>query len=113
RQLPAGHPARELRLAPLGLHARSHQHQRRPLLLVHHRRVSARCLLGPRAPQVGVRRTTMERKQRAATLSWVFLAILAAGLVLVNALGHMTNKRIDATKNEQFTLSQGSARLVR
>lgn len=55
----------------------------------------------------------MERKQRAATLSWVFLAILAAGLVLVNALGHMTNKRIDATKNEQFTLSQGSARLVR
>jgi hypothetical protein len=54
----------------------------------------------------------MERKQRAASLSWAYLAVVAAVLVAVNALGWMVNKRFDATKSERFTLSKGSANLV-
>src|SRR6185503_18112088 len=55
----------------------------------------------------------MERKTRAATFSGVFLAIVAGIVVLVNVLSYGAHKRFDVTKSERFTLSQGSARLVR
>ncbi len=55
----------------------------------------------------------MERKTRAATFSGVFLLVVAAIVVLVNVLSFGAYKRFDVTKSERFTLSQGSARLVR
>jgi hypothetical protein len=55
----------------------------------------------------------MERKQRAATFSGLILVIVAAVLVVVNVLAFGANKRFDMTKNERFTLSKGSGRLVR
>jgi ABC-type uncharacterized transport system involved in gliding motility auxiliary subunit len=55
----------------------------------------------------------MERKQRAATFSGLILVIVAAVLVVVNVLAFGANKRFDMTKNERFTLSKGSANLVR
>jgi ABC-type uncharacterized transport system involved in gliding motility auxiliary subunit len=54
----------------------------------------------------------MERKARAATLSGVLLVVMAVVLVLVNALAYAKNGRLDMTKNERYTLSKGSARLV-
>lgn len=55
----------------------------------------------------------MERKTRAATFSGVFLAVVAGIVILVNVLSFGAYKRFDVTKSERFTLSQGSARLVR
>jgi ABC-type uncharacterized transport system involved in gliding motility auxiliary subunit len=55
----------------------------------------------------------MERKTRAATFSGVFLLIVAAIVVAANVLSFGAYKRWDVTKSERFTLSQGSARLVR
>jgi hypothetical protein len=55
----------------------------------------------------------MERKSRAATMSGVFVAIIGVVLILVNVLAYAKNGRLDMTKNERFTLSEGSARLVR
>lgn len=55
----------------------------------------------------------MERKTRAATFSGIFLLIVAGIVVLVNVLSFGAYKRFDVTKSERFTLSQGSARLVR
>lgn len=55
----------------------------------------------------------MERKAKAATLSGVLLLGLGAVLVLLNVLAYGCNKRLDMTRNERFTLSKGSARLVR
>jgi ABC-type uncharacterized transport system involved in gliding motility auxiliary subunit len=55
----------------------------------------------------------MERKTRAATFSGVFLVIVAAIVVAANVLSFGAYKRWDVTKSERFTLSQGSARLVR
>jgi len=54
----------------------------------------------------------MERKQRAASLSGIYLAVVAVAIVLVNIISWSANKRIDVTKNERFTLSKGSANLV-
>lgn len=54
----------------------------------------------------------MERKQRAARLSGVYLAVVAIAIALVNVIGWNLNKRVDVTKNERFTLSKGSANLV-
>jgi ABC-type uncharacterized transport system involved in gliding motility auxiliary subunit len=55
----------------------------------------------------------MERKQRAASLSGLFLAVIAAVIIAANWLSYGLNGRWDATKNERYTLSNGSARLVR
>jgi hypothetical protein len=55
----------------------------------------------------------MERKTRAATFSGVFLAVIAGIVVLANVLSFGVHKRFDVTKSERYTLSQGSARLVR
>jgi len=55
----------------------------------------------------------MERKRKAATLSGVILLVFAVAAVLVNVLAYSSRARVDATKNERFTLSEGSKRLVR
>ncbi|AUX21764.1 hypothetical protein SOCEGT47_022510 [Sorangium cellulosum] len=55
----------------------------------------------------------MERKAKAATQTGVYLAIVAAILVVANIISYSAYKRFDLTKNERFTLSKGSAHLVR
>lgn len=55
----------------------------------------------------------MERKSRAATLSGILVAVLGVVLILINVLAFVKNARLDMTKNERFTLSKGSGRLVR
>jgi ABC-type uncharacterized transport system involved in gliding motility auxiliary subunit len=56
----------------------------------------------------------MERRTKAAAETSVYLAIIAAILVVVNVIAYVgIHKRIDVTKNERFTLSQGSGRLVK
>ncbi|HVK68031.1 MAG TPA: Gldg family protein [Polyangium sp.] len=54
----------------------------------------------------------MERKTKARAATGVYLVLVAAILVVVNVIAFIQNKRIDVTKNERFTLSKGSARLV-
>jgi ABC-type uncharacterized transport system involved in gliding motility auxiliary subunit len=55
----------------------------------------------------------MERRTKAATETGVYLFVVAAILVVANIISYGLYKRFDLTKNERFTLSQGSARLVR
>ncbi|WP_437784151.1 GldG family protein [Sorangium sp. So ce1097] len=55
----------------------------------------------------------MERKAKAATQTGFYLAIVAAILVAANFISLSVYKRFDMTKNERFTLSKGSAHLVR
>ncbi len=55
----------------------------------------------------------MERKAKAATLSGALLLAVAAILVLINLVAYSANKRWDMTRNERYTLSKGSAELVR
>ncbi len=56
----------------------------------------------------------MEKRQRAATESGVLLLIVAAILIAVNALSALGGYvRKDTTKQERFTLSKGSANLLR
>ena len=55
----------------------------------------------------------MERKTKAATQTGIYLAIVAAILVVANVISFGAYKRVDMTKNERFSLSKGSARLVR
>ncbi len=56
----------------------------------------------------------MERRTKAAAETSVYLVIIAAILVVVNVIAYVgIHKRIDVTKNERFTLSQGSGRLVK
>lgn len=54
----------------------------------------------------------MERKFKAATQTGVYLLLVAAILVVANVISFSAYKRLDMTKNERFTLSKGSARLV-
>lgn len=54
----------------------------------------------------------MERKTKARAATGVYLVLVAAILVVVNVMAFIQNKRFDVTKNERFTLSKGSARLV-
>ncbi|MDC3958133.1 GldG family protein [Polyangium jinanense] len=54
----------------------------------------------------------MERKTKARAATGVYLVLVAAILVVVNVIAFIQNKRVDVTKNERFTLSKGSARLV-
>jgi ABC-type uncharacterized transport system involved in gliding motility auxiliary subunit len=56
----------------------------------------------------------MERKAQAATETGVYIAIIAAILVVVNIIAFAgVHKRFDLTRNERYTLTQGSARLIR
>jgi ABC-type uncharacterized transport system involved in gliding motility auxiliary subunit len=55
----------------------------------------------------------MERRSKAAAETSVYLAIIAAILVVANVIAYVgIHKRIDVTRNERFTLSAGSGRLV-
>jgi hypothetical protein len=55
----------------------------------------------------------MERRARAAAETSVYLVVIAAILVVVNVIAYVAiHKRVDVTRNERYTLSQGSARLV-
>src|SRR6188768_1129838 len=55
----------------------------------------------------------MERKTKARAETGAYLFIVAAILVVANVISFTVYKRIDVTKNERFSLSKGSARLVR
>lgn len=54
----------------------------------------------------------MEKKNRARAETGVYLLVVAAILVVANLISFRTYKRFDMTKNERFSLSKGSARLV-
>jgi ABC-type uncharacterized transport system involved in gliding motility auxiliary subunit len=55
----------------------------------------------------------MERRTKAATETGVYLVVIAAILVVVNVIAFVgVHKRFDTTKDDRYTLSQGSARLV-
>lgn len=54
----------------------------------------------------------MERKNRARAETGVYLLLVAAILVVANLVSIRFYKRFDMTKNERFSLSKGSARLV-
>ncbi len=55
----------------------------------------------------------MERKQKAATESGAILLIVAGILIALNAISAFgLFRRVDTTKAQRFTLSQGSARLL-
>jgi ABC-type uncharacterized transport system involved in gliding motility auxiliary subunit len=56
---------------------------------------------------------TQQKKRRVATQTGLYLAVLVAIAVLVNWLVATSTTRWDTTKTERYTLSQGSARLVR
>src|SRR5690349_3512757 len=55
----------------------------------------------------------MERKTKARAETSIYLVIVAAILVVANIISFRVYKRFDTTKNERFSLSRGSARLVR
>ena len=52
------------------------------------------------------------RKTKAAAQTGAYLVIALAIVVFVNLLSAGSGVRIDTTKTERFTLSQGSGRLV-
>src|SRR3954447_17109964 len=54
----------------------------------------------------------MERKTKARAETGVYLLVVAAILVVANIISFRAYKRVDVTKNERFSLSKGSARLV-
>jgi ABC-type uncharacterized transport system involved in gliding motility auxiliary subunit len=55
----------------------------------------------------------MERRKKAAAETSLYLVIVAAIVIVANLIAFVGfHKRVDMTKNERFTLSQGSARLV-
>lgn len=56
---------------------------------------------------------TEEKKRKAAAQTGLYLAVVAAIVVVANILSAGAYGRIDMTKTEQHTLSEGSARLVR
>jgi hypothetical protein len=55
----------------------------------------------------------MERKTKARAETGAYLLIVAAILVVANFISYTTYWRFDVTKNERFSLSKGSGRLVR
>ena len=55
---------------------------------------------------------TEDRKKKAAAQTGLYLVVLAAIAVVVNLIAFSWNERFDWTKNERYTLSKGSARLV-
>jgi hypothetical protein len=54
----------------------------------------------------------MEKKARAVTESGVYLSIIAGIMVAANVLSFSVHQRIDTTKAQRFTLSNGSGKLV-
>lgn len=56
--------------------------------------------------------TERDRKKAAAQTGF-YLIVIAAIAIVANVLSAGAHHRIDATRNERFTLSQGSARLIK
>lgn len=54
----------------------------------------------------------MERKTKARAETGIYLLVVAAILIVANVISFRAYKRFDVTKNERFSLSKGSARLV-
>jgi ABC-type uncharacterized transport system involved in gliding motility auxiliary subunit len=55
---------------------------------------------------------TQERKRTVAAQTGLYLLVVAAIVVVANLLSAGAYKRIDTTKAERYTLSQGSARMI-
>jgi ABC-type uncharacterized transport system involved in gliding motility auxiliary subunit len=56
---------------------------------------------------------TQEHRRKAAAQTGLYILVIAAIAVVANLLGAKAYKRWDATKNERYTLSAGSGRLIR
>jgi ABC-type uncharacterized transport system involved in gliding motility auxiliary subunit len=56
---------------------------------------------------------TTEQKRKAAAQTGVYLVVLIAILVVANVLASKAYSRLDVTKTDRYTLSQGSGRLIR
>jgi ABC-type uncharacterized transport system involved in gliding motility auxiliary subunit len=61
---------------------------------------------------VGVIMATQEHKRKVATQAGLYLFVVVAIAVVVNLLAAKVYGRWDVTKNERYTLSQGSGRLL-
>ncbi len=55
---------------------------------------------------------TEDKKRKAAAQTGIYLLVLAAIMVFANVLSAGAYKRVDVTKNERYTLSVGSGRLL-
>jgi len=55
---------------------------------------------------------TQDQKRKAATQTGLYLIVIIAIAVVANMLSFKAYSRIDTTRNERFTLSKGSARLL-
>ncbi len=55
---------------------------------------------------------TAEQKRKAAAQTGIYLLVIAAIVIVANLLASKAYKRVDVTKNDRYTLSQGSGRLV-
>ena len=56
---------------------------------------------------------TAEHKRKAAAQTGIYLLVIVAIVVVANLLASKAYKRFDWTKNDRYTLSQGSGRLIR
>jgi ABC-type uncharacterized transport system involved in gliding motility auxiliary subunit len=56
---------------------------------------------------------TAEQKRKAAAQTGFYLLVIAAIVVVVNVFASNAYKRFDATKNDRYTLSRGSAQLIK
>ena len=61
---------------------------------------------------MGLTVASESNRKKVATQSGLFVLVVAAILVVVNVMSARANVRWDATANDRYTLSQGSARLV-
>jgi gliding motility-associatede transport system auxiliary component len=55
---------------------------------------------------------TQEKKRKVAAQTGIYLIVIAAILVVANLMAAGLYRRVDVTKNERFTLSTGSGRLL-
>src|SRR5262245_2965304 len=56
---------------------------------------------------------TAEQKRKAAAQTGFYLLVVIAIVVVANMLASKAYKRVDVTKTDRYTLSQGSGRLIR
>jgi ABC-type uncharacterized transport system involved in gliding motility auxiliary subunit len=56
---------------------------------------------------------TQEHRRKAAAQTGLYIIVIAAIAIVANLLGAKAYHRWDATKNERYTLSAGSGRLIR
>ncbi|HEX3777616.1 MAG TPA: Gldg family protein [Polyangiaceae bacterium] len=56
---------------------------------------------------------TQEHRRKAAAQTGLYIVVIAAIAIVANLLGAKAYHRWDATKNERYTLSAGSGRLIR